>query len=474
MSFFPLPFPLRAGRSLLVAAVILGPLLAYFGPDIAARWDRRSRLESMPKTLVRRTDIQPVVLSPGVVASSQNTEIRCGLERLDVSGQAGLGGGGAGASTILTLVPDGSMVEQGETLCELDGTVFQELMRRQQIVVEQARTEHLQASLSLDVAKLALEAYRDGEKSQNEASFKGQIALAQADLERHKDRLAWTLRMLDKGYVAAAQVATDNSTELRLQETLRGMELSYENYERFTAPKEMMAFQKQIIGAQATFNYQSIRLKREEERLAHYQKLTESCVIRAPHRGFVIHANRSGRDPQVYEGAPVRERMLLFKLPDLEKMEVQVMLHETVVDRIRPGMRAHVEVDALPGRLIEGKVESINPMPLSDQNSRTGNQIAYFLAHVRLDKIPDGLRPGMSASTSILCEGREGALTLPVIAVAVEGGQSVCYVAREDGFERRLVDVAPADHELFEVTEGLREGEVVALDPALVRPGMAG
>src|SRR5205823_3673663 len=107
------------------------------------------------------------------------------------------------------------------------------------------------------------------------------------------------------------------------------------------------------------------------------QKLADRCVVKAPHRGFVVHANRPGREPRIYLGAPVRERMPLFTLPDLAKMEVQVMLHETVVDRVRPGMPVQVEIDALPGRTVSGRVESINPMPLSDQNPDTANQIAY-------------------------------------------------------------------------------------------------
>ena len=445
MSLLPLPFPFSSSRASLVVLAALGATLAASAPDIAARWANRSRLAAFPRTVVRRADVESVVLSPGRVASSQNTEIRCELERLDLSGQGGLSAGGA--STILSLVPDGTMVETGEVLCELDGSDYQELVRRQQIVVEQARTDHLQASLTLDVAMLALEAYREGEQTQVEQNFKGQIALARSDLERQSDRLAWTLRMLEKGYASAAQVATDKQTGLKLKESLRAMEMSLGNFRQFSAPKELMSLQKQIIGAQATLGFQTIRLNREEERLAHYQKLADRCVIRAPHRGFVVYANRPGREPRVFLGASVRERMPLFTLPDLSKMEVQVMLHETAVDRVRPGMAAHVQIDALPGRTLQGRVESINPMPLSDQNPDSANLIAYFVAHVQLTNIPAGLRPGMTAATSILCTERKGVLTVPMIAVSVEDGRSFCYVSHEDRIERRPVKVMPANHD---------------------------
>jgi HlyD family secretion protein len=461
-----LPLNPRVGSVPLLTLASVGALLVAGRAEISELLGGRPKFAAIPTVAVRRADVEAVVLSPGRVASSHNTEIRCQLERLDLSAQGA--GSAGGASTILSLIPDGSMVEKGEILCELDGSDYQELIRRQQIVVEQARADHLQASLTLDVAMLALQAYRDGEQLQVEQQYRGQIALARSDLERQSDRLAWTLKMLEKGYASPAQVATEKLTGQRLEESLRGMQVSLDNFRRFTAPKDLMSLQKQIVGARATLNYQSLRLKREQERLAHYQVLADRCVIRAPHAGFVVHANRPGREPRVYLGAPVRERMPLFTLPDLSKMEVQVMLHETVVDRVRPGMAARIEIEALPRRPIHGRVESINPMPLSDQNPDTANQIAYFIAHVRLDEVPPGLRPSMTAATTILCGARRGVLTLPMIAIAVEDGHRVCYVPREDRLERRPVKAAPASHDLVEITEGLDDGEQVVLDPRRV------
>src|SRR4051812_2648505 len=227
VTLLPAPFRFSA-RGLLASAVALSTSLAVGGPELASRWGNRSRLDGVPRAEVRRGDVESVVLSPGRVASSLNTEIRCELERLDLSGQGGLSAGGA--STILSLVPDGTMVEAGEVLCELDGSDYQELVRREQIVVEQARTDHLPASLTLDVALLALEAYRYGEQAQVEQEYRGQIALARSDVERQTDRLAWTRRMLDKGYASTAQLATDIQAAFRLQESLRGMEMSLGNY----------------------------------------------------------------------------------------------------------------------------------------------------------------------------------------------------------------------------------------------------
>ena len=225
-----------------------------------------------------------------------------------------------------------------------------------------------------------------------------------------------------------------------------------------------MSLQKQIIGAQATLGSQLIGRNREEERLAHYQKLAEGCVVMAP-RGFLVYANRPGREPRVFLGASVQERMPLFTLPDLSKMEVQVMLHETAVDRVRPGMAAHVQIDALAGPNTPGTRRIRQPDAAVRPESESANRSPTSSPTYSSTNIPAGLRPGMTAATSILCTEGKGVLTVPMIAVSAEDGRNFCYVSHEDRIERRPVKVLPANHDSVEVIEGLNEGEVVALEP---------
>ena len=67
-----------------------------------------------------------------------------------------------------------------------------------------------------------------------------------------------------------------------------------------------------------------------------------------PHSGYLVYSNRPGRDPQVFEGATVRERMPLFTLPDQTKLEVEILIHETIINHVRPGMAASIRVERLP------------------------------------------------------------------------------------------------------------------------------
>jgi HlyD family secretion protein len=452
-----------------IAALILVAGLAVV-PALAPISRPRSPLEEIPTVSVRRADLNAAVVAPGLVESAQSTEVRCALESFDIPGQGG-GQSVGGTSTILQLIPNGSTVKKGDILCELDASAYKELVRRQKIAVKQVTAEHEQASLTLDVAEIELRAFREGERVQAEQQFRGQIALMQANLTRQTDRLGWVRRMLAKGCASRRQVVSEELAERKMTLDLAQQMRAFESYQRLSVPKELLFLQSQVAGAKAVLGFQSIRLKIEEKRLVHYQEMVDRCTVRAPHDGFVIHANRPGGTPEVYLGAPVRERLRLFYLPDLSRMEVTVIVHETVVDQIRVGMEVLGQVEALPGRVLKGRVMAISQFPLFDRESDMGNEVRNYAARVELTTQPAGLRPGMSAELKILTGQQLEVLAIPATAVTVEEGRSVCYVAHPDRFERRRVVLGKATRDLLEVTAGLKEGEEVVLDPARVHSG---
>lgn len=438
-----LPVLALAG-SFVVGSVVLVPMVRPGSPASDLR-----------AATVGRVDFRAVVVAAGRVESLSNTEIRCSLERV----------GSAAPTTILSLIADGSTVKEGEVLGELDSSAYLELVRQQEINVQQSRAAYRQAELDLEVARIALTSYREGELRQTDRLMLSQIALADADLTRQEDRLNWTRRMFEKGYVALAQVATDEQTLQRARLSLGQNRRSLENYRRFTAPIQIKILESAIEGATASLGYQTIRLKREEERLALYQRMVESCVIRAPHDGFVIYANRAGREAEIYPGATVRQRQTLFSLPDLTRMEVQTLLHETIVNQVNTGMPVKVRVEALPDRTFTGIVTSVSPLPLTERKSQTGNtDVTYFLGHVRLTSSTEGLSPGMSAELEILTSDREKVLAVPYESIANDGERYYCTVLHPDRRERRPINIGETNREWIEILDGLAEGEEVVMD----------
>ncbi len=453
---------------LLILAVVGGASVAM----VARPWDERDPYEGIPRVAVRRADLRVVLTTSGRVDSSEKTLIECELENIE-SRSGGSSFGVNGSSVILEVAPAGVQVKAGAVLCRLDSSSYEEIVRQQAIEVEEERFEKLQADLELQVAETALEEYMEGVRQQTEQDFKGQIALARSDLQRVKERVDWLVRMKTKGYASVAQVVGETTKLQKAEFNLSELEGQYEHFLRFGAPISILTLESQIESAKARLAAETSSVIRQEERLAYYELQVDNCTIRAPHDGFLIYAEEDDDDTRIEIGNTVRRNQDLFYLPDLSEMEVLTTLHESIVDRVREGMPARVRIESLPGYHLEGQVTWISRLPVQER-SYFSSEIKNFLARVKLNSIPGGLKPGMTAEVEIEVDQRPDALVIPSRAVAFEGGREVCYVASPSGvIERRDVVVLAGEHDLLEVTEGLDEGEQVILDPMRNYPGLA-
>jgi len=410
---------------------------------------------------VRRADLDASLTAGGTVESSSRTVIECELEAIDI-GVRGQTRSGGGASTILSIMPEGSHVRKGDTLCILDSSEYEEMARQQQMNVDRAHADFRAAELNLDVARLAVGEYRDGLMRQKIEALEGAIALAKSDRERAEERLTWTRRMMSKGYSAKTQVANDEyqvaSGTFKLEESETALDI----FRRFSAPVYLKILESEIKAAESSVSYLTRRVQRTEERLNNLNKQVALCTIHAPHDGMLIYANEDMRQIRIEPGTAVRQKQRLFYLPDLSRIEVETLLHETVVRDVKPGMRAKIRIEALSDQVLEGRVSAIAQLP-DPPNWRS--DVRYFTGTVRLDHPPGGLKPGMSAEVEIQTIRRPDVLTVPTEALAVESGRDVCYVAQGDHLERRPVKLGYSTRSLLEVTDGLEEGEQVVLDP---------
>lgn len=411
---------------------------------------------------VSRTVLGGSMTAMGTLQSAKRTVIECKLEHISV-GVAGRRLSAGGASTLIEVVPDGSVVKKGDVLARLDSSEYEELLRQQQITVERARADHRQAELDLEVAKLAIVEFEQGVMNETLKDHQRLIAMAQSDLTRAKDRLDWTLRMSEKGYASKSQVVGDRQNHDRAVIALEQQTGARRLFERYTAPRTLQELKKVEIGREANLHYRDRQLEHSLDRLERLEEQVEFCTIRAPHDGFVIYANNPRRNIVIEPGISVHQKQDLFYLPDLNQMEVVAMLHESVVDKVRRGMSARVLLEGAPDAVMTGEVTSIGSLPISEWWS----DVRYFEGVVRIDKLSrQGLLPGMTAHIEFFFAPKPDVLAVPVEAVASEDGRDVCYVAHEDGLERREIALGDdATHDMLEVAGGLKEGEQVVLNP---------
>jgi HlyD family secretion protein len=373
---------------------------------------------------------------------------------------------------ILTLVPEGTHVKRGDVLATLDGSTYEEMLRQQEITVEQAKASHLQAQLDHEIALLAVREYRDGTLQETLKGMQGTIALAESDLSRAQDHLTWSMQMRKKGYASAAQIETEKHTVTQLQLALQRQLTAMQLFQRFTFPKTEKTLHGQVRSAETSLSNETLRLQRQVERLELLRKQVSRCTIRAPHDGLLLYHKNRGRNLPIEEGMTVQQKQQLFDLPDLSEMEVQVVLNESVVDKVSPGQRVSISFEALPKLVVEGELQSVGQIPfrVTSGGGGAGGQpidtgVRYFVGIVKLDKVTEQLRPGMTTIVDFTLSQRKNVLAIPHQAVKTDRGKKVCFVAHDEALERRVVKIGQDTAEMVEVLDGLQEGEMVALDP---------
>jgi HlyD family secretion protein len=424
--------------------------------------DSTSTIETDP---VRRIKFDASVNAPGEIQSANNTIVECEIERLSVMVQGRSITSGS-STTILKIIPDGSMVKKDDVLCVLDSSEFEELARLQRINVERAKADKLEAEMNLEVAKIALDEYRLGTAKQMVQSLKGQIALAQSDSTRLTSRLDWSRKMLHKGYASRTSVRSEELALQRSDLQLTQAEFALRTFEKYSKPKVEHTLQVRIRSLQTMLRYEESRLKRHQDRLETYTKQISKCTVRAPNDGMAIYANEPDGDSRIEEGSQIREGQDIFLLPELNNMQALVKLSESIVQKVQRGMKAKVLVEALNGQEFEGHVETIAQFPMPPSSWRMAQDVKNYLCVVKIDSKSDDLRPGLNSEIQFLTGSGEDSLTISPEVVQVEKDREFCYVRKPDGrFEKREIKTKTGDPDTLEIIKGLKEGEQVVRKP---------
>jgi HlyD family secretion protein len=208
---------------------------------------------------------------------------------------------------------------------------------------------------------------------------------------------------------------------------------------------------------------------RELDRQRELEKDIANCVITAPRDGVVVYyvpEQQRGQPPIVAQGEPVRENQRLMSIVDLTKMAVSARVPEAAIAKVRPGQKVKVLVDALPGRTFAGKVTEV--ATAASQADFLFRGVKDYQTTITLDGENKDLKPGLSAETTIIIGDQPNCLRLPAPAVLGKGKGTFCYVLTGKELHVRKITVGLSDANLVEITNGLKEGELVLRDPSAV------
>ena len=397
--------------------------------------------------LVERGDLDVFVTEQGTLESAENTEIKCQVR---------------GKNTITWVVESGEIVKKGDELLRLDTLALEETIteRIKYAYLTRASAERLKAAVVS--AELEIKEYEFGTFKSQLMGLEKDLAIAKINWNSARNQLEFREMMELRGFSNSNDVNQSRILAKQHEQQVQKIETDIEVLKKFTRREEVTRLEGNLAALRANYEAESERATADANRRDRAMEELQHCRVYAPRDGLVIHpsaAQWTGA-PDIEEGATVHKTQVMLLMPDLEKMQVKVGIHESMVDRVRPGMEAIV---SLTNSEIQCKVHSVASVT-RPAGWWTGNVVKYDTI-VKMPENTPGLKPGMSAEVRIVLGRFNDVIRIPVAAIIQTDEGEFCWVRAGERFEKRKIEIAGSNDVFVVVDRGLEVGEEVLLNP---------
>jgi HlyD family secretion protein len=291
------------------------------------------------------------------------------------------------------------------------------------------------------------------------------IARAQAEVQQLKARLAQAQREWERAQKLGPSDALSQA--------------SYETFQSAfeVAQANMAVGEASVLQARATRVQAQAALDRASRNLGF-------CTIKSPVKGVIIDRRVNIGQTVV---ASLNAPSLFLIAQDLRRMQVWVAVNEADIGSIRPQQRVTFTVDALPGRVFEGRVRKVR------LNATFTSNVVTYTVEVTTDNSDGALLPYLTANAQFETGRRQDVLMVPNAALrwsppetapsanrdSPGGADATTRPAgrrggrgREDESRGSVWVLEQGSLRLIEVTTGLSDGAMTEVSAAELREGM--
>lgn len=247
--------------------------------------------------------------------------------------------------------------------------------------------------------------------------------------------------------------------ELQLRQVRANMEQVRANFVRAKADMDRNSrlYESRVISrgeldqVEADFKSFQAQLNASAKQLEIARKHLSYTTLEAPFDGWIGEV-----EADVHQNVAAGQAVATYNAG--RQMKMYIAVPDTLIAQVREGDQVSVVFDALPGRVLAGKVMEV---------SVESGMGSTYPVKVYLDNDDRSIRAGMSGHVTFTGLGSSGsACTLPPAAVIGEtdGTRAVWVVdPASSTVTRRTVAVGQLTPAGLEITEGLKDGEVVVI-----------
>lgn len=314
------------------------------------------------------------------------------------------------------------------------------------------------------------------------------------ELMAHRSDLQMALEKITRGGLASTSEKTDivkdkKIAELELEKIIEFLpqdEQIYKRREIIEGQLDKEYTEKKIVFADARLNLKgkvysldeailTLERGRVSSNIDRYEKALTSLKLLSPATGIVVY-----NDPGYFfggyslmPGRVVYVGMTLFNLVNPDKMEAKCFVLEKDAGELRTEQKVTLTLDPYPDLEFTGSVKTIDKLarPIDRESP-----VKYFQTVVKLDKTNAGLmKPGVKLKAQILAGELKSVIVIPRSAAVKKDSGFVAFVLKGvNQFEPVPVTLGSGDAAQVVVTEGLEEGQTLALNPPDLKQEFSG
>lgn len=395
-------------KVIIPAAVLVGLLIgAYFFLQPSEKVQENTVLAT-----VKKGKFVIKVTATGELKAKRSEKIRA---------PQGMRPAGIFETTIQSLVPEGTIVNEGDYVASLDRTELANKMSNVQTEIEKIQTQLEQAKIDTAI-----------------------------DMRSIRDQL------INLGFTKKEKLLNVEQNKFEPQSVIQQTQLDLERTERDYGQllKNYELKQKQAV---AKIQEIDALLRQNQRQLKMLSDLSDKFNINAPKSGMVIYArNWNGKkEPgsRVSAWNPV-----VAELPDLSDMISKTYVNEVDISKVKVGQDVELQVDAFPDNKYSGQVLQV--ANIGEQ--LRGYDAKVFEVVVQVNEVDSILRPAMTTSNEIVTETFQDATFIPLEALQTD---SLTFVYKNENgatVRQEVITDLTNNNEII-ISYGLTEGDEIHL-----------
>jgi hypothetical protein len=317
------------------------------------------------------------------------------------------------------IIPDGSIVDSGDYVANLDRTELTNKLKDKEIEIEQFQNNFTKTQLD---TTMELRSARNDLVNLKYAMEEAQIAVDQSIYE---------------------PPASQRQVQIELDKSKRSYDQADRNYSLRTDK------------AVANMSEVSTALKKKQGEYQKLMDLISEFTVKAPKAGMVIYQRDwEGKKRGIGSTVSAWENVVAT-LPNLREMITKTYVNEIDISKVKVGQKVNIGIDAFPDKKFTGQVLEVANIGEQIRNSNA----KVFEVKIAVNEYDSIVRPAMTTKNTIITDEIDSVLFIPLEAMF--NNDSIQYVIV--GKTKKQVITGKSNENEIVVLAGLTVGENVLL-----------